>query len=99
MTKINNMNLPISSDAFVVSKSQTDNSDIFFDVDEVYQSSRSLPLNIIQWGIWTQKSGLVHSELNKWERRSNLTGVNFSCAVLSVSKWHFVFSSLSTTHE
>ena len=53
-------------------------------IKEVYRKAYYLPLTSKLWGIWMPKLGLIFNEAFIWQRRKDLTGVEFRCGSLPV---------------
>ena len=56
--------------------------DNFVIIKEVYRKANYLPLTSKLWGIWMPKFGLIFNEAFIWQRRRDLTGVEFRCGSL-----------------
>ena len=59
-------------------------------IKEVYRKANYLPLISKLWGIWMPKFGLIFNEAFIWQRRKDLSGVEFHCASLPLEPFIYL---------
>ena len=76
--------VPLNSNLFAIENLDKSNTEIVFKIYEVYQVGSNMSPRKQLWGIWNPQYGLKTTNINKWVRRADLTGLNLKMATLKV---------------
>ncbi len=77
---LNNLKLRLDTNIFVAAQNEN-----FIDVYEVYRTTDNEPIQKRWTASWTNETGLTLAEESKWQRRSDLGGIELTAAMEHVN--------------